>query len=133
RGWCTPRPGRRWCARRPRAGPRRSTWSRTAGARSAWTCRRPPSPRWRTAGCPSIWWPLEVALLLAVFHRGLTRPVVGPGLAALGDPGGRDLLDHRVQGRRRRLHRAGAGRVAHGAVAHGRLERRLVVLPVGVR
>src|SRR5918997_2139999 len=34
---------------------------------------------------------LEVALLLAVLHRGLGHAVVSARLTALGDPGGRDL------------------------------------------
>ena len=38
--------------------------------------------------------PSEVALALAVFHRGLGDAVVGAGLAALGDPRGGDLGDH---------------------------------------
>ena len=47
--------------------------------------------------------------------------------AALGDAGGRDLLDDRFAGRGQRLDAAGAGRVADRAEPHGRLERRLVV------
>ena len=39
----------RWPARRGRAGPRRSTWCRTAAARSACSCRRRPSPPLRCA------------------------------------------------------------------------------------
>ena len=38
--------------RPPRAGPRRSSWCRRAAGRSAWTCRRRPSRRWRTAAGP---------------------------------------------------------------------------------
>ena len=61
-------------ARRPRAGPRRSPWSRRAGDRSACSCRRRPSRRWRTAAVPS-----EVPLALAVLHGRLAHPVVGAG------------------------------------------------------
>ena len=39
--------------RPPRAGPRRSTWCRRAAGRSASTCRRRRSRRWRTAAGPS--------------------------------------------------------------------------------
>ena len=38
-----------WSARRAPADRRAPAWSRTAAARSACSCRRPPSPRWRTA------------------------------------------------------------------------------------
>ena len=47
------------------------------------------SPAVPRAALPSS----EVPLPLAVFHGGLAGPVVGAGLAALGDPGGRDLRD----------------------------------------
>ena len=60
-----------------------------AGAGSA----RRPLPSWRLRGT------LEIALALAVFHRGLGHPVVGACLAALGDPGGRDLGDDLLQRR----------------------------------
>src|SRR5690606_5764824 len=96
--------------------------SRTGAARSGWTSRRRRSPRWRSEECPS-----EVALPLAVLHRGLRGAVVGSGGAALGDPGGRDLLDDLLDRAGRGLDGAGAGHVAHGAVAHHRLEQRLVL------
>ena len=51
------------------------------------------------------WSCLEVPLALAVFHRGLGHLVVGAGGAALGEPGGGDLGDHRVQRGRRRSRR----------------------------
>src|SRR5690349_12339549 len=47
---------------------------------------------WRTAGAVEDH-ALEVALPLTVFHRGLGGSVVGAGGTALGDPGGRDLID----------------------------------------
>src|SRR6202035_4278218 len=131
------------------AGPRRSPWSRTAAGRSACSCRRPLSPPWPAAGCPCggrrpdrRWparcWPgcrvpacpsLEVTLSLAVFHRGLAGPVVGPGLAALGDPGRRDLVDHLRDGDRRGRHRAGAGHVAARPVPDPGLEDGLLLAP----
>src|SRR5690606_5035533 len=87
-----------------------------------WTCRRRRSPPWRSEGCPS-----EVAFPLAVFHRGFRGAVVGPGGPALGDPGGRDLLDDLLDRGGRGRHGARAGHVADGAVAHHGLEERLVV------
>ena len=74
-----------------------------AAGRSGSTCRRRPSPRWRSAAAPT---PLEVALPLAVLHRRFGEAVVAAGRAALGDPGDRGLLDHRlVVGRARRRRR----------------------------
>src|SRR3954447_8970483 len=70
---------------------------------------------------------LEVTGALAVLHGRLAHTVVGAGLAALGDARGRDLLHHRLEGDRPRLHRAGARHVAHGSVAHARLERLLAI------
>src|ERR687896_2626309 len=75
----------------------------------------------------------EVAFLLAVFHGRLAGPVIRPGLAALGDAGGRDLLDDLIQRGGHRLDRTGAAHVAHGAVADHRLEHGLVLVAVGVR
>ena len=66
-------------------------------------------------------------LSLAVFHAGLADAVVGPGGAPLGDARGGHLDDHLVDRRRGRLDRAGAGRVADGAEAHGGLERLFAV------
>src|SRR2546429_3284562 len=66
---------------------------------------------------------LEVAGNLAVLHRGLADAVVGARLAALGDPGARDLDDDVLERGRRRLDRARAAHVAHRAVAHRRAER----------
>src|SRR5690606_39454896 len=112
-------------APRPPAGRPEPTWSRAAAARPAWTCRRRRNRRWRTA---AEWWPreprswwcscLEVPLALAVLHRGLGQLVVGAGGAALGQPGGGDLGDHLLDRVGVGVHRAGAGHVAHGPVAH---------------
>src|SRR5258708_33801266 len=79
------------------------------------------SMRGAAAGCPSALLTesiSEVPLTLAVFHRCLAGPVVAAGLAALGDPGRRDLGDH--LGHRPCLggDRAGAGHAADGAVPH---------------
>src|SRR3954454_6325485 len=70
------------------------------------TRRTSPPAAWACAGViggP----PLEVPLPLAVLHRGLRHPVVGAGLAALGDPRGGDLGDDLLERRRRRAHGAG--------------------------
>ena len=114
----------------PRAGPRRSAWSRRAGGRSAWTCRRRPSRRWRSGaarirrlGGSVRRPPSEVALALAVFHRRLGDAVVGAGRAALGDARGGDLGDDRRRASPRVDATAPVQRhVADGAVAH-RLRR----------
>src|SRR5215210_9425533 len=74
----------------------------------------------------------EVAGNLAVLHRGLGGPVVRARLAALGDPGRRDLGDHVVERGRPRGDRAGAGHVADGAVAHPLGERLLALHPLDV-
>src|SRR3954451_16288302 len=66
--------------------------------------------------------PLEVALALAVFHRGVRGAVVGPGLAALRDVGGGDLLHDGLERAGPRAHGARAAHVADGAVAHRRPE-----------
>src|SRR4051812_6798072 len=79
----------------------------------------PPWPLWPL--------PLEVAGNLAVLHRGLADPVVGPRLAALGDLRRRDLRDDVVQGGRGRRDRAGAAHVADRAIADARLERLLAL------
>src|SRR5580693_2706986 len=77
-------------------------------------------------------WPsLEVTLPLAVFHGRLAGPVVRAGLAALGDPGDRDLGNHVGDRRRGGFHRPGDRHVPHGAVADGGLEDRLLVAPGG--
>src|SRR5215211_3007531 len=68
---------------------------------------------------------LEVAVTLAVLHRGLGEAVVGARLAALGHARGGDLRDHVAQRDRLRAHGAGAGHVADGAEAHRLLEHRL--------
>src|SRR6266571_7190037 len=75
----------------------------------------------------------EVALSLAVLHRGLTRAVVGAGLPALGDPRRGYLRDDLGERGRRGLDRARAADVADGAVPDQRLVRRLGVGPAGMR
>src|SRR4051812_7230620 len=59
----------------------------------------------------------EVALLLAVFHRGLGALVVVAS-AAFGGTGRGDFLDDLLEVRRGRFHGAGACDVADGAEAH---------------
>src|SRR5690606_2002031 len=133
------------CARSTRAGPRRSTSSRRAAARSASTSRRRPSPRSRIAGAPwlrstsLVGLPgcrpppgraSEVPLPLAVFHARLADAVVGPGGAPLGDPGGGDLVDDLLDGGGRRLDGPRAGGVADGPEAHHALLD-LLALPPG--
>src|SRR5579862_1728550 len=59
----------------------------------------------------------EVTLPLAVLHRRLRDPVVGPGGAPLAHPRGADLGDHLVEGEGRRAYGAGAGGIAHGPEA----------------
>src|SRR6266700_1389862 len=73
----------------------------------------------------------EVALSLAVLHRGLARAVVGAGLPALGDPRRGYLRDHFGERGRRGLDRPGAAYVADGAIPDQRLERGLGVGPAG--
>src|SRR4029079_14181591 len=97
-------------------------WRRRAGGRSASTCRRRPTRRWRASRDP-----LEVALLLAVLHGGLGRAIVGARLAALGDVRRRDLGDDVLEGRGGGPYRARAAHVADRAVAHGRGERLLIL------
>src|SRR4051812_18092261 len=74
----------------------------------------------------------EVSLALAVLHGGLARAVVGPGLAAFGDPRRCDLGDHLVEAGRARLDGARATHVADRTVADHGLVGRFVVAPVGV-
>src|SRR5581483_12037679 len=64
----------------------------------------PPNRRCGRLRHPS---PSEVALALAVLHRGLRGAVVGARLAALGDPRGGDLRDHLLDRARRGLDAAG--------------------------
>src|SRR3954447_3421354 len=64
---------------------------------------------------------LEVPLALAIFHRRLGELVVGARRATLRDARRRDLRDHLLDGDRRRLDRARARRVPHGAVPHQHL------------
>ena len=72
--------------------------------------------------------PSEVALALAVLHRGLGDAVVGARLAALGDPRRGDLGDDVLERRAPSTRTAPVQRhVADGAVAHRRLERLLAV------
>src|SRR5436305_5481555 len=99
----TARPSRR-CARRPARGARHSSSSRR---------------------------PLEVTGLLAILHRRLGHPIVGPGLAALGDSRGGDLEHHLLQAGGLRADAAGAAHVAHGAVANGVPEHLLAVDQLG--
>src|SRR6266545_1432872 len=84
----------------------------------------------RRLAAPWSW--SEVAFLLAVFHGRFAGAVVGAGLAAFGDAGGRDLLDDLIKRGGHRLDRAGAAHVAYGAVADHRLECGLVLVAVGV-
>src|SRR4051794_26531735 len=70
---------------------------------------------------------LEGPPTLAIFHGCLGGPVVGAGLAALGDPGRRDLGDHVGQGRGGGAHGTRAAHVADGPVARRGHERLLVV------
>src|SRR4051794_21508490 len=87
------------------------------------------------AGDPFAQWSaatLEVPLLLAILHRRLADPVVGPGLAALGDARGRDLRDHRLERGGPRLDGAGTGHVAHRPVADRGLEGLLARQPLDI-
>src|SRR5262249_17899385 len=122
--------GAGWRRPPPRAGRRTPPWRHAAAGRSASTFRRPPSRRWppRAARAPPApagagrrppGSPSEVPLAFAVLHRGLGGAVVGPGGAALGEPGDRHLGDDVVDRGRVRADRAGAGGVADGAVPHG--------------
>ena len=96
---------RRW----HRPGRRRAGGCRRAAGRSGCSSRRRPTRWWRSATgpwCrrrapgrrPAASWAswlmvLEVPLALAVLHGRLGEPVVAPGGAPLGDPGGRHLAD----------------------------------------
>src|SRR3954453_17646177 len=87
------------------------------------------------AGDPLAEWSaatLEVPLLLAILHRRLGDPVVGAGLAALGDARGRDLRDHRLERDGPRLDGAGAGHVAHRPVADRGSEGLLARQPLDI-
>src|SRR5687768_14719961 len=88
--------------------------------------------------CPQLQAPLraprlEVAFFLAVFHRRLRERVVGAGGAARGDPGGGRLGHDLLQRGRTRCDGAGAGHVAHGAIADGHALHLLVVADVEER
>src|SRR5690606_5772382 len=66
-------------------------------------------------------WPSEVALLLPVLHGCFAEPVVTAGRAALGDPGGSDLVDDLADRGGCGLHTAGQRQVADSAEPHGAL------------
>src|SRR6185503_11608369 len=72
----------------------------------------------------------EVANALPVLHRRLARAVVGAGLAALGDPRGRDLGHDLLERLRVGGDGAGAAHVADRAEADGGGERLLAVHPL---
>src|SRR6185369_5823504 len=65
----------------------------------------------RCCGVSSTEVMLEVPLTLAVFHGRLAHLVVAAGRPALGDAGGRDLVDHLVDRVRVAADGGGAGRV----------------------
>src|SRR5687768_5171537 len=71
---------------------------------------------------------LEIPFLLAVLHRRLGEPVVGPGGASLGDAGGGHLGDDLGDSSGRRFHRPGAVHVADGPVTDGGFVRLLAGL-----
>ena len=111
-------------------GRRAATWSRRAGGRSASTCRRRPSRRWRSASSAHRAGrdASEVALALAVLHRGLAstrssarvspRSVIR--VAAISAITSSSVAAARA-------HRARARHVAHRAVADRLGERLLAV------
>src|SRR6266545_2833184 len=84
----------------------------------------PQVTRRRSSAC---WAASEIADTLAVLHRGFGEAVVRARLAALGDTGRGDLVDHGADRRRVRDDTAGARHVADGAEPHRRGERLLAV------
>src|ERR1019366_4993238 len=123
------------CRRRPSPPSRYA-----AGRGSSLRLRRVTANAYRRAERAPLKWPfpsgeiaahLEVPGLLAILHRGLGHAVVGPRLAALGDPRRRDLDDDLLERRGLGEHTPGTAHVTDRAVADGLREHLLAVDQLG--
>ena len=110
------RPGSRRWPRSPRADPRRCSWSRRADGRSAWTCRRRRSRRWRSAEDRADGpqkYPSFLRSSIAASDARSSARVAPRSVMRVA----RDLVDDLLERVGVRLDGAGAGHVADGAEA----------------